>query len=236
MKDCRLFFFFLIFLAGFFASVEAQDEKTKPEWVFGVGFGPSFSTVSFDPKLRSLSLPTKYEMNYHGGITARYIADKNVGLQVELNYSQLGWTQDFDDNPNGYEYTQQLNYLEVPLMTHVYMGNKVRFIINFGPKISFLLSEKKYMSESLKADFESGSLNPNLATDQYGKSADSKFDYALMAGLGMEFRTGIGFFSVEGRYSYSLGDIYNNSKIDGYFVRSANRNIYARVTYYMKLF
>jgi hypothetical protein len=67
-------------------------------------------------------------------------------------------------------------------------------------------------------------------THQYGRELDNKFDYGIAAGLGLEVSTALGHFILEGRYYYGLGDAFDNSK-KGYFGRSANQTIYAKLTY-----
>lgn len=64
----------------------------------------------------------------------------------------------------------------------------------------------------------------------YGKMADNKFDYGLVGGMGVELRTGIGNFVLEGRYYFGLSDFYGNSKRDPYS-RSAHSYIGGRLTY-----
>ena len=73
------------------------------------------------------------------------------------------------------------------------------------------------------------------STDLYGLKAQKKIDYGITAGMGVEIRTGIGNFALEGRYYMGFGDIYNNKKQDPYS-RSANRVISAKLTYYIKAF
>lgn len=218
-----------------FFSVKAQKKQFEPEWNIGVGFGPTFSSVDFQrTTTRSNRLQTQSLQQYAGGLAVRYISEKSLGFIVELNYSQQGWDQYFQDHPE-YEHSHKLNYLELPILTHIYFGNKVRFFINLGPKLSFLLNEKEEMNQTLSDYLSSGQLPESNTTYQYYRMADKKIDYGIMGGLGLEFKTGIGSFALEGRYSFGLGDIYNNKKSD-YFSRSANRVISAKLTYYIKLF
>ena len=53
---------------------------------------------------------------------------------------------------------------------------------------------------------------------------------AHTGGIGVELKTGIGTFGLEGRYYFGLSDIFNNSKKD-YFARSANSTISVRAAY-----
>lgn len=215
----------------FSIALPAQNSKFKPEWNVGINAGYNFSSVDFDPRIT-----TKTTGGKTGGISLRYISEKNLGLIGELNFSQQGWTQDFLENSSLYSHSHKLNYVELPVMTHIYFGKKVRFMFNFGPQISFLLSEKEEMNSNLSQLLASGSAGKVLSdTVQYGKMAERKLDYGLVMGTGVELRTKIGYFVLEGRYYFGLGDIYNSTKSD-YFSRSANRVMSAKLTYYMKIF
>lgn len=213
-------------------SVYSQN-KFKPEWNIGVGFGPTFTSVDIQNQSGN-GVSTKSWEQFHGGIGVRYISEKNLGILGELNYTQYGWQEDFPEQPL-FSHSHKLNYLELPVLTHIYFGNKVRFIVNLGPKLGFLLSEKEEMNKALEDYLSSGSMPNNTITHQYYRNAEVKVDYGILAGMGLEVRTGIGNFSLEGRYYFGLGDMYNNRKTD-YFARSANRVISARLTYYVKLF
>ena len=83
----------------------------------------------------------------------KYISEKHLGLIMELNFVQKGWREFFDpEQQPDFAYQRTLSYLEVPFLTHVYFGNRVRFIFNAGPKISFLLGENHEMSSALADD------------------------------------------------------------------------------------
>lgn len=225
---------FLIFILVIFTSITgvAQNKEFTPEWNFGVGFGPTFSTSSIVENHTSNSIDNKNIQRLLFGVSARYITEKNLGLIAELNYSQQGWEEKFDSNESQ-KYTRKLNYLELPLLTHIYFGDKIRFFVNLGPKLSYLLSE----SEEMENVPLNGTVDEdgNTLSNQYSRKANNKLDYGIMAGLGMELRTNIGNFALEGRYSFGLGNIFSSSKTDP-FSRSANRMISAKLTYYMKLF
>ena len=214
------------------------QNKFTPEWNVGVGFGPTFSSMDLRT-FRNTSVGTKNLQQYFGGVAVRYLSEKNLGFIVELNYSQQGWEQDFrvKDNPQfeGMSHIHKLNYLELPILTHIYFGRKVRFVFNLGPKLSFLLNDSEEINEKLANHLANGEADGGMITHQYYRMAERKIDYSLVGGLGLEFRTGIGHFLLEGRYSFSLGDIYSNSKAD-VFARSANRVLSAKLTYYVKLF
>lgn len=215
-------------------NIAAQSDKFKPEWNIGVGGGPTFSSLDFQGFYGQGNVSTKNYTQFHGGVAIRYIAERNVGVIAELNYSQQGWKGEYKDQPQ-FEHSHRLTYLELPVLTHIYFGsNKVRFIANLGPKIQFLLSEKEYINDALANSLVNN--EDGLVTLQYNRKAERKFDYGITAGLGMELRTGVGNFMLEGRYYFGLGDIYDNKKNADNFSRSANRVISVKLTYYIKVF
>jgi hypothetical protein len=222
-------YIFVLILPLFVLSVYGQKKDFVPGWNVGVGFGPTFSSVDFQPRVS-----TSNKMQYHGGVAVRYFSEKNLGVIAELNYSQQGWEQSFRDDPE-FAHSHQLNYLELPIVTHIYFGNKVRFIFNMGPKVSFLISDSEKMNQALAGYLSSGNISATMVTHQYYRLADKKIDYGLVAGMGLEFKTGAGSFALEGRYTFGLGDIYNSKRSD-VFSRAANRVISAKLTYYVKLF
>lgn len=236
IKKIAAIFSILLFSAALYC-----QEEFKPYWNIGVGFGPTFSSVNF---ARSSAAPgsafsTKNLSQMHGGLAVRYISEKNLGFILELNYSQQGWEQNFSkDNilkNRGVKHSRKIDYVEMPFLTHIYFGKKLRFIINLGPKIGFIVSQKEELNKALADYLASGEVEEGMVTHQYYRKTDKNFDYGLLGGMGMEYQTPIGNFSLEGRYYFGLGDIYNNNKKD-YFYRSANRVMSVRLTYYVKLF
>ncbi|MEA4916410.1 porin family protein [Proteiniphilum sp.] len=224
--------FLLIFFA--FLPLQAQKETSKSELYLGAGAGTLFSKMDFVP-----GVPQVYKQGIFSGISAKYISEKHLGLIVELNYVQRGWKEEFDSSTD-FSYSRTLNYVDIPFMTHVYFGDKTRFVFNAGPQISLLLGDSQKMSQSLSDNLdERRANNPEARIGmQYEGMYDlSKIDYGLVGGIGMEIRTGIGDFDLEGRYYFGLGDIFTSRRSDkAYFSRSASRVIEAKLTYYIRIF
>lgn len=203
----------------------AQVGEMRNNFAVGVNGGINVNSVSFTPTVKQGSL-----MGMTGGVTARYISEKYFamicGIQMELNYSQHGWKEKYEELTDSYSRT--MDYVEVPLLAHLAFGKErgVRFFLNLGPQIGFLLSETK------KYEFSGDVFTPpaNAETEQHEKMADSKFDYGILGGAGFELRTKAGNFLLEGRYYFALSDFYNNTKKD-HFSRSAHSTIQAKITY-----
>ena len=70
------------------------QKKFAQEITVGASFGMNFSSVSFNPKVY-----TKMKQGYNGGLVLRWNTEKNLGLQTELNFSQQGWDEQFDEHP-----------------------------------------------------------------------------------------------------------------------------------------
>lgn len=226
--------FILILIISFlsFNSSFAQKKVFNNELYIGIGGGAYASSVDFVP-----SIPQNQKIDFFGGVSAKYITQNHLGLIIEANYSRRGWEEEYDSE-SGFSYNRTLNYIEVPFMTHVYFGNKARFIINVGPQISYLLSDNQNMSSALAAEVEARqALDPEAPIGvQYGSFDQlNRFDYGIVGGLGMTLQTGIGNFDLEGRYYFGLGNVFESRRSqDAYFGRSAHRLFEGKLTYYIK--
>ena len=199
----------LIFLLTTFL-LSAQDRLINPELYVGLNFGATESKINFNPTINQGFL-----QGYNGGLVLRYIAEKNVGLQAELNFSQRGWTE------SSGLYTRQLNYIELPFMTHIFMGKRSRFFINIGPKISYLISDKELVNQA------------TTTSTQYSK-IQNPFDYGLCGGIGLLFTIGRNVVQLDSRVNYGLSDIYSNKKTD-YFSNSNNLNFSVNLSWLLKV-
>ncbi|MBQ8501449.1 MAG: PorT family protein [Bacteroides sp.] len=211
-------------------SAHAQIGEQRHNLAIGVNGGVNMGSVSFVPSIKQKNL-----MGINGGITARYISEKYFkmicGAQLELNFSQRGWDEYYQDYPD-VSYTRTMNYLEIPFLAHLAFGKEqgMQFFLNLGPQIGFLLSD----SEKQSGDWETIESTTNITTEQHGKRIDNKFDYGIAAGMGVELRTKAGNFLLEGRYYYALADFYNSTKKD-YFSRSAHGVICVKLSYLFDL-
>ncbi len=212
MKSLRYIWVFI-----FVFSVQlgwAQRSDYRPEFTVGIKGGTTLSSVAFTPTVTQSLL-----LGYTGGVSVRYIEEKFFGLIAEVNYTQCGWKETFEDDP--YKYSRSLDYVTIPFLTHFFFGNRVvRGFINAGPQVGFLLNS------SYKSNFDINNLpefsQKSKVKEIYTMEIANSFDYGITGGAGIEFRIkrkhGI---VLEGRYYYGLGDIFKNRKKD---VFSASHN------------
>lgn len=226
--------FQLLILATLCTTVlKAQKITFDREFYLGIGGGALSSSVDFVPAVQQ-----SFMTGLHGGLSAKYISENHLGLVAEINYAQRGWTEAFDAGQD-FSYSRTLNYLEIPFMTHIYFGNKFRFIMNVGPQISFLLNDDQQMNQALADDVAARkAADPEAPIGvQYSPFDElNRVDYGIIGGIGLELKTGIGDFDLEGRYYFGLGDVFNSRRSENaYFSRSAHRLIEAKLTYYIKI-
>jgi hypothetical protein len=200
--------------------IYAQNTSFQPEWAFGANAGANFSKVRFNPHIAQELL-----LGGTGGITVRYISERNFGLQAELNYAQRGWEEMTDTVFYFNEYARLLHYIELPLMTHIYfdMGKHARGVFNLGPQIGYNIGETTLKKE----------INTSEIPNRFSQKIQNKFDYGLIFGIGFELRTGIGNFILEGRAFIGLSDIFRNTKQDE-FQASPNQVLGAKLTYLIR--
>lgn len=238
----------------------AQIGEHRNEFSVGCGAGYALSSVSFTPRVTQ-----KMHGGMSAGIMGRYTTEKYFSmicsLQAELNFTQMGWTEDIKDkndqpvvNPdNGLiqEYSRTINYIQLPILAHLAWGKEhggANFFFNAGPQFGYMISESSKANLLTKKD-DNGNIalneqgkpiyssagRSNACVEQYNMPAENKLDYGIAAGLGVEMDVRhIGRFQLEGRYYYGLGNIYGDSKRD-YFASSNFSTIYIRAAYLFDL-
>lgn len=209
------------------------QKSYKQEIAVGASFGMGVSNVSFTPRIQ-----TKQLLGSHFGITARWLTEKHLGLLIEVNYSQQGWDEKFEDPNNkslklDWKYTHRINIIEMPFMTHIYFGSeRFRFFFNLGPKVGYVLGEST--DENVighEAELPSPNSNENHQIVR-SKPLDNKFAWGLCGGPGIELRTKVGIFQLEGRYNYGLGDFFSN-RIGEDFSKSSSQVMMGKFTWLM---
>lgn len=196
-------------LAGL--SATAQRRIDKRIYIGGKG-GVLLTRQSLSP-----SVPQGWRLGPQVGGVFRYIEENHFGIMAELNFSQRGWKENFDGAP--YSYSRSLTYIELPIMTHIYFGSeRFKGFVNLGPQIGVMIAN------SASANFDTGNISalPDFPvnvhrTAQYALEVKNRFDYGIMAGVGMEVAFG-GRHSVmlEGRFYYGLGNVFSAKRSDAF--------------------
>ena len=210
----------LVLASALFAAAETHY---KAHISVGAHGGMGLSKVSFSPSVKQ-----SWANGLTGGISVRYAEERHVGVLAELNFVQRGWKENFEEAP--LDYTRTLNYISLPIMTHIYFGSRrVKCFFNLGPEFSYMISE----STSANFDYNDPLSSPDWPqkarmTEQLATPVHNKFDYGICAGFGVEFYLRPRHSAyLEARYYYGLGNIFPSSKADTF---GASRNMTLAVT------
>lgn len=208
----------------------AQVGELRSNLAVGLNGGYNLSSVDFSPTIKQGLHP-----GLTGGFTMRYTTEKYFALicaaQVEVNFAQRGWVETIEDGSNN-TYSRTTNYIEIPFLAHIGWGREERglqFFINAGPQFGLFLGDSEHYGFTEEFPWNTDN-RPNHIIDQYGKEVENAFEYGIAGGAGLELKTGIGNFIIEGRYFFGLFDMFGNSKADP-FGRSANTTITAKISY-----
>ena len=205
------------------ANGQVGDRRT--DFAIGGNAGMVLNSMSFQPSIKQNQL-----LGTTFGLAGRYISEKYFtcicGLQAELNYTTLGWKENIEDSQDTYYRT--IPYIQLPILMQLGWGREekgCKFLFEAGPQLGYALGYTEHKSDPFNMDHR-----PNNVTEQYGMDLDTKFDYGITAGLGLEYSHSGCHFILSARYYYGLGDIFDNSK-KGYFGRSAHQTICAKIIF-----
>ena len=209
MKNSRY-----ILIASFVFSIKTFSQgQFKPVTQVGINQGVNTSYVSFSPAINS-----NFRNGYVGGINFLHISEEHLGILGEVNFTQKGWYETIpvriklSDNTftdTSFSYDRELNYLEIPVMTHIELGkSKTNLFLNFGPSISV------FLGNTIRTNASDSILSENYHSNKIGKHTE--LGYCL--GAGIKQKTNFGTFSIEARLSNSLTHFFNGV----FFSRSTN--------------
>lgn len=198
---------------------QAQPRLDEQEIYIGAQAGIMASMITFDPNVKQSAKQPFTGIN--GGLIFRYAGHKVCGLQIELNYMQRGW----HETETGYQ--RELDYIELPLLTHIYFGKRCRGYVNLGPQIGYCFRE----TTTPTLDFYHSAPFVSANVHQYVSPIENKFDWGVAGGIGFYARTRkAGVYQIEARFNYSLGTIYKNHQSD-YFEQSNHMNLSLNIAY-----
>ena len=98
-----------LLLITLFAAPEAKAQRHYvPHVHVGGHAGVTLSQQSFYPSVKETML-----QGITMGFSFRYAEERHVGLVAELNLTQRGWKENFEEHP--LEYQHRLTYIELPV-------------------------------------------------------------------------------------------------------------------------
>jgi len=207
--------FVFIFTGLVIAELLGQTNQFVPVSSFGIRQGANLSFVEFSP-----SVGEGFIYGYNGGLVYRFTNEELFAIQVELNYSQKGWIEEFDTISNSYN--RKLSYIELPFLAQIYFGKRdLNYYVNLGTAFAYLISEKESM--------EIG--NPLYTREYYDKSIENNFDYSVVVELGLRYDSKIGALNLGVRYYYTVTSLYKFDA-DNLYEISRNQVLNLSLTYF----
>lgn len=136
-------------VAWFFAATAMQAQVGEARHNFCLGFtgGIAMNQIGFDPTIKQ-----KWHMGPTFGIVARYTSERYFkafcALQVELNYTTLGWRENVlnaNSEPLPDTYRRDQHYLQLPMLARLAWGRESRGFMGYflaGPQVGYCFKEK----------------------------------------------------------------------------------------------
>ncbi|MFY0651887.1 MAG: PorT family protein [Cyclobacteriaceae bacterium] len=179
-------------------SASAQDSTFISHTYLGIKAGYNYGTVTMAHALQRINSVEGYLPGFHFGLIGINYLEKNIGLQVELNYTQKGYSQITE--LGGPKYENTLKYIELPIYMNVYVGRKkTRLFFNLGTYAKYLIGSTP----------PSGTPGDNAQFDlfPYEPDRDRKLGYGLIGGGGIYRDFSFGTIMIQGEFAYGFSNI-----------------------------
>lgn len=174
----------------------------------GIRAGADLSRNFFNPSVKQTLKPGALV-----GVMFRYVEENHFGLIAEVNFIQRGWQENFEEAP--YYYKRTLDYIQIPVLAHIYFGRRGRIFINAGPLVGFRISDSVSCNFDTQATADLPDFPKWHNVKQYAEPITQRVDYGICAGLGGEFfATTHHSLNLECRFYYGLGNLFGSSRKD----------------------
>lgn len=233
MKKTAIFLVCFVTLSSLSHYLAAQSVK------IGIKAGTSIPNLH-DDGTNEISAGYKSKVAEDFGIIADISISEKFSIKTGVDYAAQGGIRDeiqpITNIPN--EYAQfipegtyiyadfkneaSLNYLEVPLMGKMEWGEKLKYYVNAGPYIGFLLKAKQETSGNSLIYFDKGGTMPvsilgqQLPEQSFGATTDVKeniksTNFGLTGGVGLSYNlTKKSALLLDARAAYGLTSIQEN--------------------------
>jgi len=148
-------------------------------------------------------------MGYNIGLSYTYKINKRFAIITGLDYDRRGSylnsdVQNISGNIQSYDFNNNFDFISAPLLLNINIGNKVKYFVNTGVSLAYLISQKQTTSIGGKTHV------------YYGKENFNKFEIDLNIGIGVLFPLSEKIdLSVEVKYKKGLTDIIKEHPFGG---------------------
>jgi hypothetical protein len=186
---------YTLLLAGIAGAAMAQKSNLPVNKYFGINFGYGVAGVMFQPDLKQ----TSYSGSYSGGLSFKYVGEKYMAFQAELNYTHRGYKMTVD---NSNIPSRTYNSVILPIMAQGNVTYK---------SISVLVNLGCYASYMLNSEYQTNATNGTINSYDYEffLKRDRRYEFGVLGGVGLGLKLNPILLQVESRYYYGLTNIYN---------------------------
>jgi len=202
----------------------------------------------------------KSRLGLYGGIFINFPLTNSLSLQPEVNFSpQGGQREGLQEVPSdaisgvglpgdinlyaNFKNVTILNYLEIPILAKLVLGQKFKYYACFGPHIAFLVEAKTRTSGSglLYLDAagtipltQNGFPLPAVSFDNTTNIRESikRVNAGMQGGLGVQYPVGSGNIFLEGRAIIGVINIQTHTESDG---KNKTGSLAMAIGYFLKL-
>ncbi len=203
MQGLRLSITAIVLLICSTWTVAQRSTYPKSMWV-GLSGGLQLSRYQFVPTVQQ-----NQHLGTHFGALTRIDLEKGASVEIGLNYVQTGWTERFDEDTTGKAYRRDINYLEMPILSHLYLENKLaRVFVNAGPFIGYYLGDNSSIQ---------GTGFSEQQQTRHALPIKNKIAWGLTGGPGVSIKLGNRHrIELEGHIQYDFQDIWSTRREDPY--------------------
>lgn len=167
-----------------------QTHAQNYKWSVGIEGGPGLRTLKYKPIKNTPYSSYPYALNYILGGFTEYNLKGKFSLKADLLIEKKGMTTKWTDiggplpNTNFGKEKTLLNiyYLTIPVLAKLSFGHKVKFFINAGPYIGFLLGQ--YYKDKRHSSLQGTHYTTSYTTDY------KNFDIGITSGIGLTIPIG----------------------------------------------
>lgn len=131
------------------------------------------------------------------GVFGRLMNNKNLGMQLEVNYSRQGWH--IYPATEG-EHQRELEVIQVPVLSYLQIGRgRFKFTLQAGAFAGYVLSRTDIFRPNPEVE------STNLVV--YDHQEELPWQYGIVAGGGPAYHFSFGMIQLEARFSHALSDL-----------------------------
>ena len=168
----------LVLITLIFSSSLIFGQTNKFE--VGLEMGPSLISLRGNDILENHK---DLSFGFSSGLTFQYNFPKFLSIRTNISFERKGLTtkgmatDEYGNEIGEITFHSNFNYLTVPLLGRLTIGKKIKFFVNAGPYVGYLIKQKDVT--------EAFGDNPKTETDNTDNF--EKLDFGITTGLGASF-------------------------------------------------